>query len=370
MNTYIAQLEDDNVKGVYAISLVNDPAMESNFIALSKEPQKVVLATVNEEKRILMGAVLIPDKPVYRVGKDGEEYNLIFPAKTIRAASEKFFQNGYQNESTIEHSEAAKIEGVTIVESWIKEDEEKDKSVAYGINEPVGTWFASMKVNNDEVWNDYVQTGQVKGFSIDGLFNFEQVKLNKQIDMELNIKQWIADGFAALSKSAEKVELGSVQTAGENPIAINFEGEQLLPNLAITMTSPEGEELPVPAGEYPLADGHLLIVGEGSLVSEVKKAEPKVEVEIEVEQPEVEEVEAGDKKIKSEKMTQEVIYMSKEDFVALVSEIGKTIDAKLSTLKAELSKQDDEPVALTKAKGKAVKTWEEMTPLERFRASK
>jgi hypothetical protein len=380
MNTYIAKLNDEATEGVYAISLVQDPAMESMFVALSKE--QVQLKSVDEEKRILMGAVLIPNKAILRRSNDGEEFNIVFPEETIRMAAEKFFQRGHHQNSTIEHSEAAKIDGVTVVESWIKEDDAADKSVKYGFNEPVGTWFASMKINNDEVWNDYVKTGQVKGFSIDGFFNFEKVKLNKN-DMELNIKQWIADGFAALSKSdepqPEAVQLGSVMTVGQNPVKINFEGDMIGENTAVTMTSPDGEELPVPAGAYPTEDGKVLIIGEGSIVIGIEDVKEEIAEEAAEEAiapaaapAESEMGSMEERKIKSEKLTQEVIYLSKEDMAAFVAEISNQveakIEAKLSQFKTELSSEN--PVSLTKSKGQKAKSWEEMTPLERFRATK
>jgi hypothetical protein len=75
---------------------------------------------------------------------------------------------GNQNKSTLEHQ--AELHGLSVVESWIIEDEIHDKSRKYDMKLPIGTWMVSMKVNNDEVWNDYVKTGKVKGFSIEGYF--------------------------------------------------------------------------------------------------------------------------------------------------------------------------------------------------------
>ena len=83
---------------------------------------------------------------------------------------------GNQNKSTLEHE--AELNGLTVVESWIIEDEVHDKSRKYGLDMPVGTWMVSMKVNNDEVWNDYVKTGKVKGFSIEGYFT-DKVDMSK-----------------------------------------------------------------------------------------------------------------------------------------------------------------------------------------------
>ena len=171
--------EMQEMMGIQAISIVENPAIEENFIALNK--QEVQFAKKDAEKRILMGAALIPNKPIYR--KSGEEeFYVYFTKETIRRASEMFFQNGNQNQSTLEHE--AELQGLSVVESWIVEDEQKDKSRLYGLEMPIGTWMVSMKVNNDDVWNNYVKTGKVKGFSIEGFFvdkvNFAKQEMNEE----------------------------------------------------------------------------------------------------------------------------------------------------------------------------------------------
>lgn len=162
----VVELVIENEKdGIEAISVVDRPAIEEDFIALSKDV-KVELKEVNQEKRILMGAALIPDKLIYRKnGKD--EFYIFFSADTVRKASELFFMSGNQNNATHQHEK--EIDGMSVVESWIVEDLEKDKSKHYGFDVPVGTWMISMKCNNDDVWNE-VKAGKIKGFSIEGYF--------------------------------------------------------------------------------------------------------------------------------------------------------------------------------------------------------
>jgi hypothetical protein len=152
--------------GVNAISIVEQPAIESDFIALSKDVE-VKFAEVDNEKRILMGAALIPNKTIFR--RNGEdEFYVYFSKDTIRRASQLFLKTGSQSKSTLEHQ--MKIEGLTVVESWIVDDSEKDKSAFYGLSMPVGTWMVSVKVDNEEIWTDFVKTKKVKGFSIEGYF--------------------------------------------------------------------------------------------------------------------------------------------------------------------------------------------------------
>jgi hypothetical protein len=170
--------EMQEMMGIQAISIVESPAIEENFVAL--KTQEVQFAKQDEEKRILLGAALIPNKPIYRRAGE-EEFYVYFTKDTIRRASEMFFQNGNQNQSTLEHE--AELQGLSVVESWIIEDEQKDKSRIYGLEMPVGTWMVSMKVNNDDIWNNYVKTGKVKGFSIEGYF-VDKVNFAKQ-EMEV-----------------------------------------------------------------------------------------------------------------------------------------------------------------------------------------
>jgi len=158
--------EEDELGGIEAISLVEQPAIEENFIAL-KDQKEYKLKTLDADKRIVLGALLVPNKTIYR--KDGkEEYYIYFSKETVKRASELFLMNGKQNNATLEHK--FDIEGLTLVESWIVENKEKDKSAIYNMDVPVGTWMGAVKVNNEDIWQDFVKTGEVLGFSIEGFF--------------------------------------------------------------------------------------------------------------------------------------------------------------------------------------------------------
>jgi hypothetical protein len=157
--------EESDIAGIQAISIVDNPAIEEDFIALKS--QEVKLAEVDKDKKIIMGPALIPNKKIFRKF-DEQEYYIYFSEDTVKKASELFLTKGNQNNSTLEHE--IKLNGLSVVESWIIEDENHDKSKKYGFNLPIGTWMVSMKVNNDDVWNNYVKSGKVKGFSIEGHF--------------------------------------------------------------------------------------------------------------------------------------------------------------------------------------------------------
>ena len=176
--------EKDTEMGVYAVSVVDEPAIEENFVALNKH--SIELATIDKEKKLLMGPALIPNKQIYRKNSKHGEFYIYFSEDTVRKASEMFFTNGHQNSATYEHDK--QIDGMTVVESWIIDDSKSDKSRLYGFDLPKGTWMISMKVNNDKIWND-VKEGKVKGFSIEGYFadKYEmamQASMKKVMDEE------------------------------------------------------------------------------------------------------------------------------------------------------------------------------------------
>lgn len=158
--------ERDPMHGIEAVSVVEYPAIEENFIALAKH--EVQLKEIDQEKRILMGAALVPNKKIYRKNeKTKREWEIFFKEETVRKASELFLMRSNQNNATLEH--AKDLDGMSVVESWIIEDDVHDKSVKYGFSLPKGTWMISMKVNNDDIWKR-VKAGEVKGFSIEGYF--------------------------------------------------------------------------------------------------------------------------------------------------------------------------------------------------------
>jgi len=188
-------LIDENdllLSGVNAISIVENPAIASDFIALGDQ-KPILLAEVNKDKQILMGAALIPDKPIYR--KDGdEEYYVYFSKETIAKTAEAFFRNNNQNNATLEHAEV--LDNMTVFESWIVEDPEFDKSKKYGLEVPAGTWMVSMKVDDKDVWDNYVKDNKVFGFSIEGKF----ANVLRKESSDMNFSDQVLDGTLELIK--------------------------------------------------------------------------------------------------------------------------------------------------------------------------
>lgn len=176
--------EDQEMSGIEAISIVESPAIEADFVALKAD--EIKLAEVNKDKKILMGALLIPNKPIFRNSEEQDDYYIYFSKDTVEKASQLYLKNGNQNNTTLEHQHS--LNGLTLVESWLVEDEKYDKSRKYGMNVPVGTWMGSVKVNNDEVWNEYVKTGKVKGFSIEGYFADKMERPKDSVGLSKNQK--------------------------------------------------------------------------------------------------------------------------------------------------------------------------------------
>ena len=216
--------ENEEMVGIDAVSIVENPAIESDFIALASD--EIQLAKIDEEKKLLLGAALIPNKPIFRKRNDTMFY-VYFSKDTVRRASELFFQNSNQNNATLEHQMS--VNGLTVVESWIVEDTKMDKSAKYGLEMPEGTWMISMKVENDEIWNDYVKTGKVKGFSIEGYFA-DKAQIKKpdtkaeMAAIEEEEAEYMLSNIKALNKKDKRTKSGKkieLETYNDYPKAVS-----------------------------------------------------------------------------------------------------------------------------------------------------
>lgn len=158
-----------------AVSFVTEPAIEETFVALKKEKEDMVYLSTNE-KHMCYGAVCVPDKEIYRNDASGE-YTITFSKESIEKMSQNFMKNYRQGNVTLQHQEEA--DNVIMVESWIKTDMQKDKSVALGLNPnlPIGTWFAGYKVNDVDTW-DRIKSNELRGFSIEAVIEVNELNFN------------------------------------------------------------------------------------------------------------------------------------------------------------------------------------------------
>jgi hypothetical protein len=267
MKLYELILSDEEIQGIDAISVVGSPAMESQFIMLSEE-KKVSFAKIDNEKQILLGVAMIPEKKIYRFDETAkEEYYVFFSKETIKRASELYLKKGNQSNANLEHSKAT-LNG-TIVESWIVEDIQKDKTALYGIDAPVGSWVVAMKIEDKEQWQLCKENGT--GFSIEGMFNEKVILIKNENNMDFKqMKDELLNEVKALFN--KQVKLAQWKSLDGT---LTLETETDMPTLGgtITLVTPDGS-VPAPIGDYELADGTTISVAEIGIIGEIStKAE-------------------------------------------------------------------------------------------------
>lgn len=247
-----------------AISMVTEPAIESDFVFFSKDKDIVKEAFSSDEKHMVYGAVLRPDFPIYRY--DGEnEYYLEFTSESIERMARDYMMNYRQGNVTIQHEEYANE--VFMVESWIKQDMDKDKSVSVGLDKslPIGTWFCGFYVNNNDIW-ERIKSGELKGFSVEAMIDLEDfAKVKKEDEFEMNETFW--DKLKtivneALGKKEEKME--------EQPIV-----NEPQPTAVTEEPKPTVVEEPKPTEEPTVVEEPKPTVEEPKVEEEPKKEEPK-----------------------------------------------------------------------------------------------
>jgi hypothetical protein len=178
MTRYLVEYEQNDMPdaGVYGISIVESPANRMEVVALS-ETEQIKLASVEGLQQTLTGVVLIPNQIIPRVTITGEQYEILFSKESIVNLSRDFMKKGYQNMGTYNHNDNKWLNGITVVESWLISHETLDKAFALGFkNLPIGTWMITMKLSDDN-WKQYVETGLVKGFSIDSYLPMKKIEM-------------------------------------------------------------------------------------------------------------------------------------------------------------------------------------------------
>ena len=269
--------ESEEQRGISAISLVEHPAIESNWKTFSKVKEQIEFAAQDKERQIVMGAALIPKKQIIRVDDKGEEYYGFFSEETVRRGMELFMMDGNIDKHTFEHTDV--VNGCVVVESWIVEDTNNDKSNLYGFNAPKGTWMVSIKVNNKVIWDEFVKTGIVQGFSIEGYFT---EGANKSKDETLSIvesNKMKKTVFNTIVSEIKQKMFGEVKLA-EAKLAdgstIFTPAEEFAAGVEVQMEI-DGEMQPVADGEWELETGEILVVA-GGVVGEILTKEPEEEM--------------------------------------------------------------------------------------------
>ena len=354
----------------YAISMVEMPAIEEDFVALAKQKEQQVFLQ-SDEKHMVYGAVLVPDKDIYR--NDGEkEYYITFTKESIERMSQDFMKEYRQHEVTLDHEDIANE--VCVVESWIKSDLYKDKSVALGLNEqlPIGTWFAGMKVNNIETW-ERIKNGELKGFSVESMISLEEFSKNDNNMIETNdemfwskLKNVMKEIFTSNKSEADIETSEGWQITPESALKelekFEIREDWQKPYPLSALTDPQNIELANASGFTSMEsylDEVYTIKAEFEEQGE-QAAEPQPTEEApKVEEPAVEEPKPQEEEPKVEEKPQEPNPQIEELIKSLKDEINalKEMNTSLNDKVKEMSKEPSAKPVNTNAKPNTADTY-------------
>lgn len=284
---YQAKVTDDYDDGIFAMSFVDFPAVERNFVALAQR-QAVVKMALNKQKQILTGVVLIPDQLVYRNQAPLGEYYMQFTARDIERIAQKMMRTGIALSMTT-HQHQKPLDGNYLVELWIVDDPKRDKSIAVGLGElPKGSLVASYKIEDKGYWQKEVLSGNVKGFSLEGFFNLNNVTvMNKKTKTAAKMPAKKNGPVVSFLKSVTAMLEGETEAAAEDlvDVAADDEADSGEPYLIFDLSEggqvfvdAEGfatiDEEQAPAGQHALADGNFIVIDDsGYMVITEEEAE-------------------------------------------------------------------------------------------------
>lgn len=275
-------LIDENTEdqsGIYAISFVDVPANEIDFVTLAKQP-KLERLNRDSKKQILTGVVLRPDQLIYRNDPRGEYY-IRFSAEEIEKIAQKMMRTGIALQNTT-HQHQNPLEGNYLTELWIVENPQHDKSQALGFTDlPKGTLMCSYKIADKHYWDTQVMTGNVRGFSLEGFF-FQEISNNKTIKSITNQKQnekmnqrnkktgTLLSRISQFFLDIQAVEKADSTGSGTAYVLFTLaDGKEVYID-ADGFATLDDEQLP--AGDHPLADGNILVVDDQGQFIETKEA--------------------------------------------------------------------------------------------------
>jgi len=305
----------------YAVSLVEQPAIDETFVYMADE-EKMNIMLDSDEKYLVYGAVLVPDKPIYRVAEDGTEFYLEFTAESIEKMSQDYLIKYRQHSVTLQHQEEATE--VCMVESWIKTSMTMDKSLALGLNPelPIGTWFAGYKINNIDTWNR-IKSGELKGFSVEAMIDLQQFDFSKNIE-EMSINEMKESGLFEEMKRAFKEALAEHSS---NPDMEKV--EEVLTNTEVELEEQTATETvtETPTVTEPVVENPTI-----ETPAETPVEEPKVETPVEetkpTEEPKVEEHNPMADVVANLQTELETLRKMNEDLMAKVADLNKQPSAK------------------------------------------
>jgi hypothetical protein len=159
--------DEDEAMGVNFVALVDEPAIQRNFFAFDNQMR----FAADKERKIITGALMIADMPIYRRNEKMGEFYVVFDKAQIEKIAQRFMRNGYNDNVNMMHDSKDIVDGVYMYESFITDSQRGILAPRGFENTPEGTWFGSYKVDNEDIWNDFIKTGEFKGFSVEGTFD-------------------------------------------------------------------------------------------------------------------------------------------------------------------------------------------------------
>lgn len=256
---YKALVDDTEDTGMVVCSLVDEPAIERDFVAFDKQvPLKFKVE--DEEKRMVLGPVIIPDMLIYRRDENNTEYYITYPAETIHKMAEKYFKNNYQNNVDTDHSFEL-VDGVVMTQAFFKNTE-------MGINPagfedlPDDTLFFQFHILSDDIW-DEIKAGTWKGYSLAGTFNVVPMEMNKQKK---------SNKMSKLNKVREMLQsiLATFERISTDKGLLSFDGDELEVGMSVMVVDEEGNESKPEDGEYKTDEGMVYVIADGK-VSEIRE---------------------------------------------------------------------------------------------------
>jgi len=283
---------EDELTGVYAVSLVDQPAIEVDWIKLGKVED--FFFSANGDKQMLFGPLLIPGKLILRKSQSGELFNIVFDAETIQIIADKYNESKINDIFNFQHSD--RQVNAVLLQNWITG--EKDKSQDYGFDLPSGTWFAGVKVKDEEFWLNEVKTDRVKGFSIEVKADVELIKMTAEADKnEIILMNY---------KTKDGVEL-------EGDIAIGAD---------LFVVAEDGSKAPA-EGEYELEDGTKIV----ALAGKVVEAESPAEEAVEEDMAEAPEAEAPAAPVVDNQAIMDAVAPMFEEMRTIIADLSSRLDA-------------------------------------------
>jgi len=170
---YLIQINEDEGSDleVDAVAIVDRPAVKRHFLAFDEQEARIAFKVANTDRRIISGVAILADTPIYRKDENGKEYYTVFNKETIEKIVQKFHKKGYQKSVNAMHDKAQATTEVVVFESFISDNSRGIRPMVGFEDAPEGSWFISMLVEDDELWQR-VKDGDLKGFSVEGLFSF------------------------------------------------------------------------------------------------------------------------------------------------------------------------------------------------------